>query len=1020
MKQIFWSIFFLISASVYSQKKIEGVVKNEKNETLFGVKIFSKYDKTLNAKTDVEGKYVITLNDTSSFLLFKQPGYDVFEVKMDTLKDLSILKKVVLISPTKKLKVITISGKPVKSNETYMENVKKNSSTTIDYISAETIKKTGDPNVVAAISRVSGVSQSGGLITVRGIGDRYVKTTLNGSRIPTLDPLTNNIKLDIFPSSLIDNIVITKTASPDLPGDFSGAYISVETKDYPSKLEVNLETQFNYNSQTTFNEVISTQRSSTDWLGFDNGLRNKSLLDFNTPSLNPTAYQEMKALGLEEFFKNLGVSSWRDGTPEADSYFKLGLVELGLLSKADINDNTAYKEAKSRYDNEFKPKAFNIINPNNTDYSNGFPNNWNTQNRIAPINFSQNFSVGNQLTIFGKTVGFLMGVRYGNSLRYDPNGISQRLQGDTTTKGFDTQDNARISRETNGVNGLFNVSCKFNTKHSLTLLFMPNFSGTNDAVNFNSINDGTKDQEVTNRVNQFYEQRRQLIYQVKSINQLFKSKLKAESFFSYTKGSSIAPDFKVIQFDYQRNNLTDSTMEYVFSPTAGDGIRRYFRYLDENIADGRVSGEMKLGLVDSAATQYRKLKFGFAYQNLDRTSHMEEFFLDLGNKTGSNPLSNNDINSYLNADKFILKDGKIDFIYNKTQFDRNHTFGYSTIRSGFAMIDLPFRSGLRLAGGLRVEQSIIFSDVIAYNLKGFKRNDLRRENLGGFPLVNPADINEVNFLPSVNVVYSLKKIQKADVNVRFNFSQTIARPSIRELNDAAVFDNEFRTLIYGNSDLKLVNINNYDFRAESYFKNKDQISVSLFHKDFTNHIEMGFGSAGITWQNIDKSIAQGIEFEGKKNFGKVVSFNTNITLVKSLSSFIRKDMQIVNGIKQFTNLDTVDRPMFGQAPYVINSILNFKLDSAKINIALSYNVQGPRLVITGVIKGFPDVYEMPRNTLDLKVSKTFGKSITTSFMIRDIFNAPVRRAYKMNNGWVDFDNFRYGSNFFLSVGYKFQ
>jgi hypothetical protein len=142
--------------------------------------------------------------------------------------------------------------------------------------------------------------------------------------------------------------------------------------------------------------------------------------------------------------------------------------------------------------------------------------------------------------------------------------------------------------------------------------------------------------------------------------------------------------------------------------------------------------------------------------------------------------------------------------------------------------------------------------------------------------------------------------------------------------------------------------------------------------------------------------------------------------VKSVSSFIRKDMQLVNGIKEFTNLDTVDRPMFGQAPYVINSILNFKLDSAKINIALSYNVQGPRLVITGVVKGFPDVYEMPRNTLDFKISKTFGKAITTSLMVRDIFNAPVRRAYKMNNGWVDFDNFRYGANFFLSVGYKFQ
>ena len=155
-----------------------------------------------------------------------------------------------------------------------MENVKINSATTIDYVSSETMKKTGDANVTAAVARVSGVSTNGGMITVRGIGDRYVKTTLNGSRIPTLDPLTNNIKLDIFPSSLVDNIIITKTASPDLPGDFSGAYLSVETKDYPEKLEVNVESQFGYNDQTSFKEIISSQRSKTDWLGFDNGLRN--------------------------------------------------------------------------------------------------------------------------------------------------------------------------------------------------------------------------------------------------------------------------------------------------------------------------------------------------------------------------------------------------------------------------------------------------------------------------------------------------------------------------------------------------------------------------------------------------------------------------------------------------------------------------------------------------------------------------------------------------------------------------
>ena len=155
----------------------------------------------------------------------------------------------------KNLAEVKIVAKQKKSNDYFMDKLKVNSATTIDFISSETMKKTGDQNVTAAITRVSGVSTNGGLITVRGIGDRYVKTTLNGSRIPTLDPLTNNIKLDIFPTSLIDNIVITKTASPELPGDWAGAYISVETKDYPGKFTLTAETQVGYNSQNTFKKI---------------------------------------------------------------------------------------------------------------------------------------------------------------------------------------------------------------------------------------------------------------------------------------------------------------------------------------------------------------------------------------------------------------------------------------------------------------------------------------------------------------------------------------------------------------------------------------------------------------------------------------------------------------------------------------------------------------------------------------------------------------------------------------------
>ncbi len=1006
----------LISTIGFSQGTVRGKITDEKGNALYNAKVYFKSDRTKIGLSDFDGNFTIESKLPSDVMVINMANFQLLE---DTIKfgkttlylqDYSLEPKVTTIGTA------IVKKKKPKANDLYMENIKKNSATTIDYVSAETMKKTGDPNVTAAVSRVSGVSTNGGLITVRGIGDRYVKTTLNGSRIPTLDPLTNNIKLDIFPASLVDNIIITKTASPDLPGDFSGAYLSVETKDYPEKLDVNVETQFGYNEQTTFKDVVSSQRSKTDWLGFDNSLRSNKNETIKNPNLSPTTYQEMNALGLGNYYKSLGVSDWKDGSPEGDTYFKMGLIELGLLSKSSVNDPNAIKTATNAYNAAYKTIAFDKINPNGTDYNNGFSHNWNSINRKAPMNFSQSFSIGNQVKLFGKPLGYIVGFRYGTNVRFDPNGVSQRLSGDTSQLGFDAKDNAIISRETNGWSTLLNLAYKFNDKNSISVMFMPNISGTNDVANFVAKRDNSPDQEARTLVNQFYEQRQQFIYQLKTEHYLPKSKTKIDFNTSYTKGNSIAPDFKVLQYGYMVNNILDSTFNYMFSPTAGDGIRRYYRYLNENIIDSRVSAEIPFK--SSSTDLARKIKFGGAFQRNDRTSNLEEYYLNNGNKIGGDNLSSSDLDGFLNADKFTLTNRTIDYYYTSRDFARNHTFGFSTVKAGFVALDYTLKSGLRLAGGLRVEQSQIFSDVNEYYAKGYAKNDIRRENLGGFSVVNAADLKETNFLPSANIVYKIKQIEKAQVNLRLNFSQTVARPSIRELNDAAVYDNEFRTLIYGNSDLKNVHIKNYDFRGESYFKNGDNISVSLFYKDFRNHIEMGFGSAGITWQNIDQSTVKGFEFEGKKGLGKQFELRANITLVQSNSAFVRKDMTIVDGVKHFTVIDTINRPMFGQAPYIINAISTFKSDSLGITASLSYNVQGPRLVITGVVKGFPDVYEMPRNTIDFKITKKLGKHFNTSLMVRDILNAKVRRAYRMNNGYIDYDNFRYGTNFILSIAYK--
>jgi outer membrane receptor protein involved in Fe transport len=365
-----------------------------------------------------------------------------------------------------------------------------------------------------------------------------------------------------------------------------------------------------------------------------------------------------------------------------------------------------------------------------------------------------------------------------------------------------------------------------------------------------------------------------------------------------------------------------------------------------------------------------------------------------------------------------MSNGEIGFYYDQRKWDWNHTIGKTAITSAFVLLDFEFSKSVRFNGGLRMEKVNLFSDVYQYDLLGYERNDGRRVNVAGYPMINPGIIDKVNFLPSGSLIYKLAS-KKNTSNLRLNFSQTVARPNLREMNDAAVYDNEFRTLIYGNSNLKMTEIYNYDFRFENFFKNGDNISVSAFYKDFTNHIEMGFGSSGITWDNNENSYVAGIELEGRKKIGDHFEFRSNVTLVKSYSQFVRKELVVLpNNQSLYIPIDTVERTMFGQAPYIVNGILSYSSDTLGLTATLSYNVQGPRLVLTGILKGRPDVYEMPRNTIDIKVSKTLGDHFSMSFTVRDLLNAPVRRAYKTPNGYVDYDRFRYGANYQIGLSYK--
>ncbi len=1013
MKKFFFLLLTLLVANYsFSQGIIRGKVSDKTGETLIGVPIVLKSNRSVGVTTDLDGNYSLKIKDTlEQTLIVSYVSYQTVEYTIHPHNGEIIIKDFVLESASKDLGVVEVVAKATRSNNNYMENLQKNSANTLNYISAETMKKIGDPNVTAAVARVSGVSTSGGFITVRGIGDRYVKTTINGSRIPTLDPFTNNIKLDLFPASLVDNIVITKTASPELPGDWAGAYLSIETKDYPDQLSINIESSFGYNSQSTFKEIVTSQHSSTDWLGYDNNFRDHIHENFAVANMNPTTYQEFLALGLGDYYKSIGVTG---STPWNDNCYKLGLIQLGLLAPANYNDLAAFTAAKTAYINgTYRKDAFNKINVDVSTTGKSFANNWSTNIRKAPLNFSQSFSVGDQLQLFGKPLGFIAGFRYGSSVQNDPSSTANRAN---YLGAIESSLKQEVTKETNGWSALVNLAYKLNSNNSFSLLFMPNYTGVN---NVRSAFDEENASQVVVTKSQFYEQRKQMVYQFKSEHFLVGSKMKIEFNTSYTKGNSSAPDFKNLQ--YWKDPLTN---QYQIGGTIGDGVHRYFRYLSDNLLDSRLASELPIFKSKKNPDLVRKLKFGAAYQENNKKSDQYDYEVLQGPDV--KPFENGNLNQYFSLANFDLHDitdvngyqnGTIDLYYNNINSPANHTFGYSKIAAGFAMIDYSLIPSLRIAGGLRIENAKIFTDVYKFNYLGYADNDPRRSYQEGVPLVNPGLINDINYLPSANIIYKLKNDSVATVNVRLNYSQTVARPSIRELSDVQNFDYEYRTMIFGNSELKSVQIKNYDLRLESYFNNGDNLSLSIFYKDFKNHIEI-VNSGALTWENVAKSNVAGVEFEGKKIVTKHFDIRANVTLVNSKTTFVRTRMEVSgNGIKTYYPLDEVTHPMFGQSPYIINATATYTHDSLGFTAALSYNLQGPRLVIAAGIKEFPDIYELARHLVDFKITKKLTKHFNASITIRDILNSPTIRSYK---GWnIAYDEYSYGTNYLLALSYKF-
>jgi outer membrane receptor protein involved in Fe transport len=142
------------------------------------------------------------------------------------------------------------------------------------FISPEDLERQGDDTAAVALRRVTGLSLvQGKFVYVRGLGERYSSALLNGSPLPSPEPLQRVVPLDLFPSGVLSNVVVQKTYSAKYPGEFGGGLIDLQTTAVPDAPFLTAAFSFGGNSETSFEDGLTHYGSDTDWSGFDDGTR---------------------------------------------------------------------------------------------------------------------------------------------------------------------------------------------------------------------------------------------------------------------------------------------------------------------------------------------------------------------------------------------------------------------------------------------------------------------------------------------------------------------------------------------------------------------------------------------------------------------------------------------------------------------------------------------------------------------------------------------------------------------------
>ncbi|OFY41793.1 MAG: TonB-dependent receptor [Bacteroidetes bacterium GWF2_40_14] len=907
---------------------LKGVVLDKASgEPVIGATIFFEELKK-GSSTDMEGKYSVigvpagrykiqvacmTYKTISVPDLIINAGSNQFDIVMEEAQN--VLNEVV-VSSVRRM-----------SSEIAMVQATRTASVVMSGLSGRQISLSQDKSAAEVVKRIPGVSViNDRYIMVRGLASRYNNVWINNSAVPSTEADTRSFSFDILPSSQLENIMIVKSQSPEIPADFSGGFVKITTRSMPDKNEILFSYGMSANSQTHFNDHFYNTASPTDFMGFDNGVRSlRAVVPARVNNGNSTLVTDITKNG---FRNDWSVKRQRPFFDQKGSFMINRTISMKDNAQFGLVGAINYSKSAQTYSD--------ILNARFGVY--------NTVSDASEYIYKY---TDNQYSLDAK-VGAMLNLTYlkGNTKLEFRNLLNQIGKNRYTTR-----------------EGWQNISARYNQEKQ-EYLYTSRTTYTGQFAGNHKLSETNLDWNIS--------------YSYAGLNQ---------------------PDRRIIN---REENVIYGDRYFGQMGIDQNEITRDFVKLDEHI----ISPAINITIPAAISTDIKsEIKAGIYGEFRSRDYNNRQFFYRFNQYN----LPENFVYSHVTDQ--ILKDENLGsdklYIYEDTD-NRNSYKGQNMLGAAYLSYKLPL-GRFNILAGARVEASRM--KLISYDkIYEFTTSD--------------KNYDQIDIFPSLNASYNINKKNL----IRFAYGSSTNRQEFREVSSSVYYDFNLFSDVKGNKDLKNATIHNLDLRYEYYPSNEEYITMACFYKYFINPIEWTYLDAGgsytYTFENAHAAKNFGLEIDMKKNLAflgvKELTLGLNAALISSKVDFEQESLE-------------KDRPMQGQSPYLVNASLFYDNPKYGISAGLLYNRIGKRIVGIGRVdtgsgasinNDVPDTYELPRDMIDLVVSKKIGKRLEVKASFKDILNQDV--IFEQYPKYIDNDGvlqqrsqlskkFKPGANFFLGL-----